>query len=210
MDRYSTGSRDFGERMNYVQYIWILLSILVSVTCSFCFLQPEWVVHPNVINAFGIYAFCVGSHGNGDGERTCGFYGGRFGFGNIPCTIWQAACLLYGGGSLFTCFGALCSLATMCVRTGWDKTLVLATRYLQISSVFLMVSGLLVYPLGFDSNYLRLYCGETTDVYNSGACHIGWTYVLAIVGAAVSIFCPILSYFSADENSDTDLYDLKA
>lgn len=131
---YRSESRDTSERMNYVQYIWILLSILVSVTCSFCFLQPEWIVHPNFINAFGIYAFCVGSHGTSESERTCGFYGGRFGFGNIPCTIWQAACLLYGGGSLFTCFGALCSLATMCVRTGWDKTLVLATRYLQISS----------------------------------------------------------------------------
>ena len=129
---YSQGL--YSERMNYVHYIWILLSILVSVTCSFCFLQPEWIIHPNVRNAFGIYAFCVGDAGSNQFSRTCGLYGGRYGFGNIPCTIWQAACLLYGGGSLFTCFGALCSLTTMCVRKGWDKTLVLATRYLQISS----------------------------------------------------------------------------
>ncbi|XP_053376251.1 LHFPL tetraspan subfamily member 7 protein-like [Mercenaria mercenaria] len=195
--------------MNYVHYIWILLSILVSVTCSFCFLQPEWIIHPNTINAYGIYAFCVGHSGSEELARTCGFYGGRFGFGNIPCTIWQAACLLYGGGSLFTCFGALCSLATMCVRTGWDKTLSLATRYLQTSSVFLMTSGLLVYPLGFDSSYFRLYCGAGADVYNSGICHVGWTYVLAIVGAAISIFCPILSYFSADENSANNGQDCK-
>ncbi|XP_060562067.1 LHFPL tetraspan subfamily member 7 protein-like [Ruditapes philippinarum] len=202
-------ARSHSESMNYVHYIWILLSILVSVTCSFCFLQPEWIKHPNVRNAFGIYAFCVGNTGSAQFSRTCGFYGGRFGFGNIPCTIWQAACLLYGGGSLFTCFGALCSLTTMCVRKSWNKTLVLSTRYLQISSVFLMTSGLLVFPLGFDSNYFRLYCGAGADVFNSGICHVGWTYVLAIVGAAISIFCPILSYFSAEETSQNEEFDFK-
>lgn len=197
-------SQRVSENMNYVHYIWILLSILVSVTCSFCFLQPEWIVHPRVLNAFGIYAFCVDNKGSTELSRTCGFYGGSYGFGNIPCTIWQAACLLYGGGALFTCFGALCSLATMCVRKGWDKTLVLATRYLQISSVFLMTSGLLVYPIGFDSNYFRLYCGVGAEVFDTGVCHIGWTYVLAIVGAAVSIFCPVLSYFSTEEVDEVE------
>lgn len=186
--------------MDYVQYIWILLSILIAVTCSFCFLQPEWIIHPNYIDTFGIYAFCVSKNEVGELERTCGFYGGRFGFGNIPCTIWQAACLLYGGGALFTCFGALCSLSTMCIRVGWDKTLLLTTRYLQISAVFLMTSGLLIYPLGFDSGYFRSYCGATADVYHTGVCHLGWTFVLAVVGAAISIFCPILSYYSAEES----------
>jgi len=119
--------------MSYVQYIWILLSILISVTCSFCFLQPEWIVQLNYKNCFGIYSFCVRSR-NSEMSRVCGIYGGQFGFGNIPSSTWQAACLLYGGGCLFTCFGALCSLATMCVRSTIDRTLMLSTRYLQISS----------------------------------------------------------------------------
>lgn len=72
-----------------------------------------------------------------------------------------------------------------------------------------MTSGLLVYPLGFDSSYFRLYCGAGADVFNAGLCHIGWTYVLAIVAAAVSIFCPILSYFSMDEGSGAEALDYK-
>ncbi|XP_052797394.1 LHFPL tetraspan subfamily member 2a protein-like [Mya arenaria] len=198
--------------MSYVQYIWILLSILVSVTCSFCFLQPEWIVRPGLSNTFGMYSFCVRGRDAmavGGAARLCGFYGGEFGFGNIPSSTWQAACLLYGGGCLFTCFGALCSMATMCVRSSMDKTLVLSTRYLQISSVFLMTSGLVVYPLGFESRYFRYYCGSEADIYNVGACAVGWTYVLAIVGCAVSMFCPVLSYFSQNENFDTDSFEYK-
>ncbi|KAH3886181.1 hypothetical protein DPMN_010182 [Dreissena polymorpha] len=149
--------------MSYVQYIWILLSILVSITCSFCFMQPEWIMHVNFTNTFGIYTYCVSQRAGMD-TRACGFYGGRFGFGNIPSTTWQAACLLYGGGCLFTCFGALCSLATMCVRTQLEMTLVMSTRYLQTSAVFLMASGLLVFPMSFESNYFRLYCGTKSAI----------------------------------------------
>ncbi|XP_052223614.1 LHFPL tetraspan subfamily member 7 protein-like [Dreissena polymorpha] len=180
--------------MSYVQYIWILLSILVSITCSFCFMQPEWIMHVNYTNTFGIYTYCV-SQRVGMDTRACGFYGGRFGFGNIPSTTWQAACLLYGGGCLLTCFGALCSLATMCVRTQLEMTLVMSTRYLQTSAVFLMASGLFVYHMSFESNYFRLYCGTKSAMFYADTCAVGWTYVLAIVGCAISIFCPILSLF---------------
>lgn len=84
-----------------------------------------------------------------------------------------------------------------------------STIHVCLFSVFLMTSGLLVYPLGFDSNYFRLFCGASADVYHTGTCHFGWTYVLAIVGAAVSIFCPILSYFSGDECTEAEDWDFK-
>ena len=66
-------------------------------------------------------------------------------------------------------------------------------------SVFLMFSGLVVYPVGFGSTYFRFYCGDPASDFRSGACHIGWTYMLAIAGNALSIFCPIFSYFSESE-----------
>ena len=75
--------------------------------------------------------------------------------------------------------------------------------------VFLMTSGLLVFPLGFESNYFRSYCGPAADMYNIGACAIGWTYVLAIVGCALSVFCPVFSYFSLNDTVDTNSYEYK-
>lgn len=63
-----------------------------------------------------------------------------------------------------------------------------------------MFSGLVVYPVGLGSHYFRFYCGDSASDFRSGDCHIGWTYMLAIAGNALSIFCPIFSYFSETEN----------
>ena len=120
--------------LTYVHYLWILLSLLIAITCTYCLLQPEWFVHPDSVHAFGVYAFCVKDSRMHRTFRHCDFYGGRFGFGNIPSTPWQAACLLYGGGCLFMCIASVCSLGTMCVKNGCDKTLVLLTRYLQTAA----------------------------------------------------------------------------
>ena len=66
--------------------------------------------------------------------------------------------------------------------------------------VFLMFSGLVVYPVGFGSTYFRFYCGDSASDFRSGDCNIGWTYMLAIAGNALSLFCPIFSYFSESDN----------
>ena len=120
--------------LTYVHYLWILLSLLIAITCTYCLLQPEWFVHPDSVHAFGVYAFCVEDSRLQRTFQRCDFYGGRFGFGNIPSTPWQAACLLYGGGCMFMCIASVCSLGTMCVKNGCDKTLVLLTRYLQTAA----------------------------------------------------------------------------
>lgn len=58
-----------------------------------------------------------------------------------------------------------------------------------------MMASLVIYPFGFNTHYFRYYCGSEADVYSPGHCRIGWGYMLAGMGAALSIFCPVLSYF---------------
>ena len=67
-------------------------------------------------------------------------------------------------------------------------------------AVFLMFSGLVVYPVGLGSQYFRFYCGGSASDFRSGDCHMGWTYMLAIAGTALSIFCPIFAYLSETKN----------
>ena len=69
-----------------------------------------------------------------------------------------------------------------------------------------MFSGLVVYPVGFGSQYFRFYCGVSASDFRSGDCHMGWTYMLAIAGTALSIFCPIFSYFSETENDTLNVH----
>ena len=120
--------------LTYIHYLWILLSLVIATTCTYCLLQPEWTIHPDSVHTFGVYAFCIWDVRFSKPNQRCDFYGGRFGFGNIPSTAWQAACILYGGGCMFMCIASVCSLGTLCVKHGCDKTLVLLTRYLQITA----------------------------------------------------------------------------
>ena len=117
--------------LTYIHCLWILLSLVIATTCTYCLLQPEWLVHQDGIHAFGVYAFCIRDQRL---RERCDFYGGRFGFGNIPSTAWQSACLLYGGGCMIMCIASVCSLGTLCVKHSCDKTLVLLTRYLQVTA----------------------------------------------------------------------------
>ena len=63
-------------------------------------------------------------------------------------------------------------------------------------SVLIMVAGLLIFPLGFGSNFFRHYCGGLASAYDTGHCLIGWSYMLGIMGTALSVFCPFLSQFT--------------
>ena len=74
-------------------------------------------------------------------------------------------------------------------------------KMLLFVSVFLMFAGLTIYPLGLGSHYVKFYCGEDTSGYRSGNCYLGWTYMLAIAGNALSIFCPIFSYLGQEDYS---------
>lgn len=70
-------------------------------------------------------------------------------------------------------------------------------KLLNISflAVLLMTTGLVVFPAGFDSVFCRRHCPNTRMFY-AGGCHVGWAYMLAIMGTALSMFCPFLSHYT--------------
>uniref|UniRef100_A0A8C9FU08 Transmembrane protein 211 n=1 Tax=Pavo cristatus TaxID=9049 RepID=A0A8C9FU08_PAVCR len=68
-------------------------------------------------------------------------------------------------------------------------------RFLFSSPVFIMASGLLVYPFGFNSATVKRFC-ENSDIYYAGDCQIGWGYMLAIVGVMLSVFLPFFAKYA--------------
>ncbi|XP_041348926.1 transmembrane protein 211-like [Gigantopelta aegis] len=176
--------------------IWVLLSILVAGTCTFSFLQPFWFLHEHFTHSFGIISFCFGDTRFFYAQEVCGSYGGNFNLGSIPSGAWQAACVLYGGGCGLLSLGALFATCVVCVPVDYRKRTTRVAGYTQIISVLIMIAGLLIYPLGLGSNFFRHYCGETASAYNSGHCVIGWSYMLGIMGTALSMFCPFLCQYT--------------
>ena len=159
--------------------LWTLLSIVVAGTCGFSFLQPYWFIEPDTDNSFGMFSYCVStrdipylydshSHryiqirthiGRNQRKHICGIYGGSFQFSNLPSNSWQAACVLYGGGCVFLCLGALLAIIALCVPTLTDKRLTLFSGYIQTMAskyIFFLVLFLpcFSYPLAGNSHEL--------------------------------------------------------
>lgn len=78
------------------------------------------------------------------------------------------------------------------------------TGYAQIVAVILMAVGLVIFPLGLDSQLVQEQCGAT-DAYDAGRCSLGWGYMLAIVGTVLAIFCPIFSKYTTVSFADYEL-----
>ncbi|CAH1800656.1 unnamed protein product [Owenia fusiformis] len=181
-----------------IAILWTLLSVMVAGTCTFSFMQPFWVVHPKTFDSLGMYTYCVQDKEfiNESGiTQTCGIYGGDyFSFSKIPSSSWQASSVLYGGGCLFLCMGALFATISLCLPNTWNKKLAIFSGYVQCVAVLIMIAGLVVHPVGLGSQFVQQHC-PGSGMYNGGHCQLGWAYMLGIMGTSLSMFCPFLSQY---------------
>lgn len=60
-------------------------------------------------------------------------------------------------------------------------------------SVSLQAVGLLLYPLGLGSPFVRLQCGDSASLYAAGTCELGYAYMVALVATALAAYCPVLA-----------------
>jgi len=65
-------------------------------------------------------------------------------------------------------------------------------------SVVLLFLALLVFPLGFQSEFMHIHCGSSAGPFNIAECEVGWAYALLIVSVSLALYCPILASFTAD------------
>ncbi|CAH1232393.1 TMEM211 [Branchiostoma lanceolatum] len=73
------------------------------------------------------------------------------------------------------------------------------TCALVLWDVVICSVGLIIYPVGLESNVIKMYCGQSAASFNPGNCEIGWGYVLAIMGTALTMFGPFLSKYAIDK-----------
>ncbi|XP_050409831.1 LHFPL tetraspan subfamily member 2a protein [Patella vulgata] len=184
--------------------LWALLSVMVAGACTFTFLQPFWIMHLDCIHAFGMISYCYVDSDYENNRELCTAYGGYYHLGNIPSGAWQASCVLYGVGCVLMCLSAFLAICTVIMIRAHNKKLSLLSGYLQAVAVLVMGAGLLIFPLGLNSSFYQHYCGKASAPYNFGHCVVGWSYMLGIMGTALSIFCPFLSQYT-DMNA-TDLF----
>ncbi|XP_037543381.1 transmembrane protein 211 [Nematolebias whitei] len=191
---------------------WVLLSSVLVAVCSFSFISPAWIVkdqlrssqqqqqHPHTSSkdsvSFGLLWHCSESL---DHMYRCYTFGGLGKFAEIPSSSWQTSAVLCSGGCALLAVSSLLAIITIFLPGGGcERRICTLAGYMQMASVFIMATGLLVYPFGLNSSLVRSFCGDS-DIYYAGECQIGWGYMLAIVGVMLTVFLPFFAKYAPKE-----------
>ncbi|KAM4648519.1 LHFPL tetraspan subfamily member 7 protein [Amazona ochrocephala] len=174
---------------------WALLSAGLLAACAAAFLSPAWLLPPGRASAgFGLLWRCAGP------PRSCHGSTGPGGFGDIPSGSWQTSAVLCAGGCALLALSSLLAIVAVLLPSGaCERRVCTLAGYMQTAAVFIMASGLLVYPFGFNSATVKRFC-ENSDIYYAGDCQIGWGYMLAIVGVMLSVFLPFFAKYAPKEH----------
>lgn len=74
-------------------------------------------------------------------------------------------------------------------------------------AVVLLIAGLLIFPVGFDSPFAKQFCSaQHAGVYNKGSCDLGWAYFVAMIATAIAIYLPSLAIFSMNVSDGVTAY----
>ncbi|XP_005800865.1 transmembrane protein 211-like [Xiphophorus maculatus] len=189
---------------------WVLLSSALVAVCSFSFISPAWIVKEQLRSghqhhqhhgakdsvSFGLLWHCSESL---DHMYRCYTFGGLGKFAEIPSSSWQTSAVLCSGGCALLAVSSLLAIITIFLPGGGcERRICTLAGYMQMASVFIMATGLLVYPFGLNSSLVRSFCGDA-DIYYAGECQIGWGYMLAIVGVMLTVFLPFFAKYAPKE-----------
>ncbi|KAM9539169.1 LHFPL tetraspan subfamily member 7 protein-like isoform 1-T1 [Salvelinus alpinus] len=180
---------------------WVLLSSALVAICSFSFISPAWIVKDHLKNkdsvSFGLLWHCSESL---DHMYRCYTFGGLGKFAEIPSSSWQTSAVLCSGGCSLLAVSSLLAIITIFLPSGGcERRICTLAGYMQMAAVFIMGSGLLVYPFGLNSTLVRSFCGDS-DIYYAGDCQIGWGYMLAIVSVMLTLFLPFFAKYAPKEH----------
>uniref|UniRef100_A0A8D0GT60 Transmembrane protein 211 n=1 Tax=Sphenodon punctatus TaxID=8508 RepID=A0A8D0GT60_SPHPU len=201
------GSFPQPQRMfSCVGCFWVLLSACLVAICSFSFLSPAWIVKDRPQHrlqpaeeevSFGLLWHCSETL---EHMYSCYTFGGLGKFNEIPSSSWQTSAVLCSGGCALLALSSLLAIVAIFLPSGLcERRVCTLAGYMQTAAVFIMASGLLVYPFGLNSATVKKYC-ENSSIYYAGDCQIGWGYMLAIVGVMLSVFLPFFAKYAPKEH----------
>ena len=67
--------------------------------------------------------------------------------------------------------------------------------FLCLFTAILFTTAILFYMVGLDSPNVKLVCGPTSTVFQTGSCQIGWSYLLLIFTSSLCFILPVLSHY---------------
>ncbi|XP_054908447.1 LHFPL tetraspan subfamily member 2a protein [Poeciliopsis prolifica] len=187
--------------------LWTLLSIVAAFSELIAFMSTDWLVgfprthdsvYPHLATAageayrptLGIYGRCI-KLAHMQRGILCGPYAVHF--GEIASGFWQATSIFLAAGILLLCAVAFISIFTMCFQSIMKKSIFNVCGLLQGIAGLFLILGLMLYPAGWGSDKVQLYCGHDAAPYRAGLCSMGWAFYTAMGGTVLTFVCAVFS-----------------
>ncbi|KAK1803326.1 hypothetical protein P4O66_004108 [Electrophorus voltai] len=183
--------------------LWTLLSIAAAFSELIAFMSSDWLVGfpiaPDAVPpphgeayrpTLGLYGRCIRLPHLRRGV-LCGPYAGHF--GEIASGFWQAATIFLAAGILLLGGVAFVSVFTMCFQSIMKKSIFNVCGLLQAIAGLFLILGLMLYPAGWGSDKVQLYCGPDASPYKLGLCSMGWAFYTALGATVLTFICAVFS-----------------
>ncbi|XP_034048903.1 LHFPL tetraspan subfamily member 2a protein [Thalassophryne amazonica] len=188
--------------------LWTLLSIVAAFGELIAFMSTDWLVgFPRTPDAvfsphgattageayrptLGIYGRCIKLPHMQRGI-LCGPYAVHF--SEIASRFWQATSIFLAAGILLLCAVAFISIFTMCFQSIMKKSIFNVCGLLQGIAGLFLILGLMLYPAGWGSDKVQLYCSHEAAPYRAGLCSMGWAFYTALGGTVLTFICAVFS-----------------
>ncbi|KAM9330814.1 LHFPL tetraspan subfamily member 7 protein [Gastrophryne carolinensis] len=173
--------------------LWVALSVILSFILGFCLMSSAWFKHD--AKSFGVFVHCSGQS-NSPCNQTCIVFKT---LEEIPDLSWKITAVILFCGWLLMSFGALLVLSWTVIPAGiCQRRICTPARYTQITAVAVTIFGLILFPFSLQSSFANQIC-DSSYVYRSGSCSLGWGYMMAIITVMLSCFLPIIGCYNLNE-----------
>ena len=196
------------QKMGHVciTLLWVFLTLVLTTAITTSILSPVWFKNDKELEneksvgskvlTFGLLRSCRRDQLD-DVLFQCDFYDI---FNDKHSITWIICGSLFCIGLLLFAMCALLLVCGVCLNRSSSIKYRGGLTYIQGVGVFFLCTGVLLYPIGLNSDYAHKVCGNSA-IYRAGDCQVAWGYVLIIMAVLLTIFCPILGKFSIGTKS---------
>lgn len=170
--------------------LWAVFTMSFAIIDVIVFVQPQWLGDTELSRGTGYFGLWKSCRLLQDGQDL--LCHGRL---NDPSSIHITAFKI---STLFVAISALmiliCIVSMLAFFFAHPCTVFKLCGWLQFICAVCLLSGVLIFPAGWDSPAVKEVCGPEASGYNVGQCSIRWAYILAIIGVVDCFVLSILAF----------------
>lgn len=170
--------------------LWAVFSMSFAIINVIVFVQPQWLGDTELSRGTGYFGLWKSCRLLQDGQDLL-CQGKLNDLTTIHTTAFKVSTIFV---ALSTIMILLCILTMLMFFFAHPCTVFQICGWLQFTCAICLLSGVLIFPAGWDSPAVKEVCGPEASSYNVGQCSIRWAYILAIIGVVDCFVLSILAF----------------